>query len=84
MHKRLYSFIAHKGLIQPQQFGFLKNSSVDHTLISMTEAIGNILDNKIHGCGLFIDLQKAFDHVIHDILMLVERYQYVAVEDPKS
>ena len=58
MYKRLYSFITHNKLIHPMQFGFQKNKSIDHTLISMTEAIRNTLDNKKYGCGIFIDLQK--------------------------
>ena len=39
------------------------------TLISITEAIRNTLDNRKYGCGIFIDLQKAFDTVNHDILI---------------
>ena len=35
----------------------------------MTEAIRNTLDNKRLGCGIFIDLQKAFDTVNHRILL---------------
>ena len=69
MYKRLYSFITHNKLIHPLQLGFQKNNSIDHTLISMTEAIRNTLDNKKYGCGIFIDLQKAFDTVNHGILI---------------
>ena len=69
MYKRLYSFTTHNKLIHPLQFGFQKNNSIDHTLISMTEAIRNTLDNKKYGCGIFIYLQKAFDTVNHGILI---------------
>ena len=34
----------------------------------MTETIRHSLDNKRFGCGIFIDLQKAFDTVNHQIL----------------
>ena len=37
--------------------------------MSLTEAIRNTLDNKRFGCGIFIDLQKAFDTVNHAILL---------------
>ena len=35
----------------------------------MTEAIRKTLDSKKYGCGIFIDLQKAFDTVNHGILI---------------
>ena len=69
MYKRLYSFVICKKIIYPLQFGFQQHNSVDHALISMTEAIKNTLDNKRFGCGIFIDLQKAFDTVSHRILL---------------
>ena len=68
MDKRLYSFVTSNNIIHPLQFGFQENHSVDHALISITEAI-QTLDNKKYGCGLFIDLQKAFDPVNHNILL---------------
>ena len=37
--------------------------------MSLTEAIRNTLDNKRFGCGIFIDLQKAFDTVNHRMLL---------------
>ena len=35
----------------------------------MTEAIRNTIDNQKYGCGVFIDLKKAFDTVNHSILL---------------
>ena len=45
------------------QFGFRSKHSTSHTLISMTGKIRNTIDNGNYGCGIFIDLKKAFDTV---------------------
>ena len=47
----------------------LASHSINHALISLTEMIKNTLDNKRFGCGIFLDLQKAFDTVNHEILL---------------
>ena len=51
------------------QFGFRAKHSTNHTLIDITENVKSALDNKIHVCGIFIDLQKAFGTVNHKILL---------------
>ena len=50
------------------QFGFRDKHSIDHALVSLTESIRKSLDDKKFGCGIFIDLQKAFDTINHKIL----------------
>ena len=43
--------------------------------MSLTESIMKNLDEGNIGCGIFVDLQKAFDTVEHDILLLkLEHY----------
>ena len=57
------------------QFGFRAKHSTDHALINITEKIREIMDvkpgshNKKYACGVFVDFQKAFDTVNHDILL---------------
>ena len=43
--------------------------STSHALINITENIRKALDHGNIGCGVFVDLQKAFDTVDHKILL---------------
>ena len=69
MHKRLYEFLDQQGSIYKHQFGFRKQHSTTHALIDLTEDIRQAIDNGLFACGIFIDLQKAFDTVDHAILL---------------
>jgi hypothetical protein len=69
MHNRLYGFLEEQGCIYENQFGFRKQHSTTHALIDLTEDIRQAIDNNTFSCGVFIDLQKAFDTVDHDILL---------------
>ena len=48
---------------------FQNNYSTNDALISLTEMIKNAPDNGNFACGVFIDLQKVFDTINHDILL---------------
>ena len=69
MHKRLYSFMEKQGAIFEKQFGFRKHHSTSHALLDLTEDIRQAIDSNKFSCGVFIDLQKAFDTVDHTILL---------------
>ena len=69
IHKRIMTFLDKKNIIYKRQFGFRKNHSTIHNLIALTEEIRKNLDKGNFSCGIFIDLQKAFDSVDHDILL---------------
>ena len=49
--------------------GFPAKHFTNHALIDITENVKSALDNKIHACGIFVDLQKAFNTVNHKILL---------------
>ena len=69
MHERLYNFLTKHNCIYKLQFGFRKKHSTNHALMKLTENIRHALDNGNYSCGVFIDLQKAFDTVDHNILL---------------
>ena len=69
MYKRLSNFLDINNLIYSLQFGFQPKYSTNHALINLTESIRQSLDEGSFGCGIFVDLQKAFDTVDHKILL---------------
>ena len=69
MHKRMSNFMDINNLISSLQFGFRQICSTTHALINLTESIRQTLDEGSFGCGIFADLQKAFDIVDHKILL---------------
>ena len=69
MHKRVYAFLEKYELLYSLQFGFRTQYSTTHALIHMTEAIRSALDSGQVTCGIFVDFQKAFDTVNHEILL---------------
>ena len=75
MYNRVYNFFTKNNLIYPLHFGFRQQHSTFHALISLTGDITKSLDKGNNGCGIFVDLQKAFDTVEHDIsLAKLEHY----------
>ena len=77
MHTRLYGFLNKFNRLYKYQFGFRNKHSTTHALINITEAIRKALDEKSFACGVFVDLQKAFDTVNHDILLTKLNYHGV-------
>ena len=69
MYKRLHTFLNNNNLIYNLQFGFRQQYSTSHFLIDITEIIRKALDDGNIGCGVFVDLQKAFYTVDHQILL---------------
>ena len=58
----MYTFL-NKNVIFNLQFGFRQQYPRSHALINITENIRKTLDDGNIGCGVFVDLQKAFDTV---------------------
>ena len=67
MYKRLYTFLNKNNLIYNLQFGFRQQQFTSHTLFNITEHMRKAFDDGNVAYGVFIDLQKAFDTVDHQI-----------------
>ena len=75
IHICLVNFLKKSKFLFCYQIGFWNAYSVNHALTSLTELIRKALDEDKFPCGAFIDLQKAFDTIDHNIL-LSKLYHY--------
>ena len=69
MYARIEDFLKSSDILYKYQFGFRKQHSTNHALLSIVEQIRTSLDKKMYTCGVFVDLEKAFDTVNHKILL---------------
>ena len=75
LSKRFMSFFEKFNIITKKQFGFLKKHCTEHAILNPKEYIIDRLEKNEAMALLFLDLQKAFDTVSHDIL-LKKLYHY--------
>ena len=68
MYKILYIFLNSNNIIFNLHFGFRQQYSTSYALINIAENIRKVLDVGNIGRGVFVDLQKAFNTVDHQIL----------------
>ena len=69
MFNRISEFLEDSNSLYPLQFGFRKKYSTNHALIDIIEKVSEALDKNKIACGIFVDFQKAFDTVNHEILL---------------
>ena len=69
MFSRMLKFHEAFNCIYELQFEFRAKHSTNYALMDITENVNSAFDSKIHACGIFLDLQKAFDTVNHKILL---------------
>ena len=68
MFSRIYNVLETHNCIYELQFGFRSKHSTNHAILSITQKI-KAIDNGSIPIGIFVDFQKAFDTVNHDILL---------------
>ena len=78
VHPRLHFFLENNHALYDKHFGFQNKHSTTHALTEITEKIREAREKKQFVCGIFIDLQKAFNTVNHDILL--DKLNYYGVK----
>ena len=68
IHNQLSNFLTNSDVLYSYQFGFRTNHSTSSALMNCIETISQTMDSGNYACSVFIDLQKAFDTVDHNIL----------------
>ena len=69
MLNRLKLFLNIHNVLYESQYGFREHRSTDHAILDVVNKIQSYMDKGMFSCGVFIDLQKAFDTVDHAILL---------------
>ena len=69
MHDRLLEFLNKHNILNKFQFGFRNMHSTSMALITLLDNLRNALGSGSCAVGIFLDFQKAFDTVVHKILL---------------
>lgn len=69
MKIHLMHYLESKNILNPSQYGFRRKCSTFQALNSFSNDIYTSLDNRLSVLSIFVDFQKAFDTVNHDILL---------------
>ena len=69
MRVRLQSLLENNNILYEHQYGFRMTYSTNLALIEGVDEIHSNLSNDLYGIGIFLDLQKPFDTLNHNILL---------------
>ena len=67
--EKVLNFLSKNEILYKYQFGFRKSHSTNLALLEVVETLYANLDVDNYGLGIYLDLQKAFDTVDHNILL---------------
>ena len=77
MYNRLHKFLETNNVIYSLQFRFRQKHLTSHALLPLTNKIREQLDKGNFACGIFVDFQKAFDTVDHQIF--IQKLNYYGI-----
>ena len=69
VHAQLYSYFEKKAILCNNQFGFRRGKSTLQSCAGYLQYVYDALDNDRNVVSIFLDFQKAFDSVDHQILL---------------
>ena len=69
VHIQLYNFLNSRQLHSPYQWGSRKGHSTESAVISLSDTICRNIDKGFLTGSVFIYLRKAFDTVVHELLL---------------
>ena len=69
VRRRATDFLNQQNLFYDKQLGFRNSHSTTHAFTELTEKVRQACDSGKFSCCVFLNFQKAFDTVSHDILL---------------
>ena len=69
VYNQLINYIEKHDILFQFRFGFRKGHSTAQAVSEIADNLREAIDNNLYTCGVFIDFSKAFDTVIHEILL---------------
>ena len=63
LYKRLIEYLGKNNVLNKEQFGFRMKHATEDAILKLTHEILNALNKNLKVCGIFCDLEKAFDSV---------------------